>query len=70
MYAYSVTRVSCHCFNIMNRTVMESSPESTYWSSSESSKYSASDETPSPLGLHGKKTVRVPGNAFPRLSQS
>ena len=45
----------------MYRTVIESSPESTYWSSSEASQYSASDETPSPLGLRG-------GNSLARRS--
>ena len=44
----------------MYRTVMESSPESTYWSSSGASQYSASDETPSPLGLRSNSLARRP----------
>ena len=48
----------------MYRTVMKSSPESTYWSSSEASQYSAS-----PLGLRGNSLARRPFESLEMLSQ-
>ena len=53
----------------MYRTVMEASPESTYWSSSEASQHSASDETPSPLGLRSNSLARRPFEFLEMLSQ-
>ena len=49
----------------MYSTVMESSPESTYWSSTDVCQYSISNETSSPLGFLG--STRVPGDDLPRF---